>query len=188
MGLLGGTFDPPHIGHLVVASDACVRLQLDRLLLVPAATPPHKRGQVEASAEQRLRMLRASVADDPRFEVTDLELRRAGPSFTVDTLRELHARHPGHEWVFVVGVDQYRELHSWREPSEVVRLARLAVVARSGEQPGDLDPRFPATEISVTRVDVSSTEIRRRIRAGESIRYLVPDAVREIIEREGLYR
>lgn len=186
IGLYGGTFDPPHLGHLIVASEACGALRLDRLLFLPSATPPHKRGQVEASAEQRLEMVRRAVAGDARFGVEELELRREGASYTVDTLRILRERDPGCELFFLVGVDQVREFHTWREPEEVARLARLAVVSRGGEQIGTSD--LPLQRVDVTRIDLSSTDVRRRVRNGESIRYLVPDAVREMIEHEGLYR
>lgn len=186
IGLYGGTFDPLHVGHLIVASDAFEALELDRLLFIPSADPPHKRGQVRASAERRLEMVRAAIAGDPRFGVEDLELRREGASYTVDTLRDLRERNPGCDFFFLVGVDQVREFHSWREPEEVARLARLAVVSRGGEHAEDVD--LPLERVDVTRIDLSSTDIRRRVAEGESIRYLVPDAVREIVEREALYR
>jgi len=187
LGVFGGTFDPPHHGHLIAASDAYAALRLDRLLLVPAADPPHKKGKVFASAEQRLRMLCAAVEGDPRFEVVDFELRREGPSYTVDTLRELRGLEPDAELVFLLGIDQFRALESWREPQTVAALARFGVLSRDGESP-DPSGRFAAEHVPVTRVDVSATEIRRRAAAGESIRYLVPEAVRKIVEEEGLYR
>jgi nicotinate-nucleotide adenylyltransferase len=187
IGVLGGTFDPPHVGHFMVAADVCAALELDRLILVPSASPPHKQGQVRATAEQRLAMVRAAVAGDERFEVDDIELRRSGASYTVDTLRELRDRYPRAELFFVIGMDQYRDLHSWREPEEVVRLARLAVVSRDGEMP-EAESGFPVRPVEVTRIDLSATDVRRRIHAGESIRYFVPDPVRELIEREGLYK
>lgn len=187
VGVLGGTFDPPHVAHLIVASDVFSALRLDRLLFVPAAVPPHKLGAVRASPELRLEMVRAAIQNDPRFEVDDLELRREGASYTVDTLRELRERLPDAQLFFVVGVDQLREFHTWREPEQVAALARLAVVSREGEDPAPGSP-YPVHPVRVTRVDLSATEVRRRIRAGEPIRYLVPDAVREIIERERLYR
>lgn len=187
VGLLGGTFDPPHVAHLIVGSDLFAALELDRLLFVPASVPPHKQGSVHASADRRLEMVRAAVAGDSRFAVDDLELRRAGASYTVDTLREIRDRIPEAEIFFALGVDQLREFHTWREPAEVAALARLAVVSRAGEDPAPESP-YPILPVPVTRVDLSATEIRRRVREGLSIRYLVPDAVREIIEREGMYR
>lgn len=187
LGVYGGAFDPPHLGHLVAASDAATALALDRVVWVPAAVHPFKRGRVGAEAALRLEMVQAAIAGDPRFAADGLELERAGPSYTVDTLRALHARHPGAELYFLTGADNLRELHLWREPDEVARLARLVVLARGGEGV-PADARYPAQCVAVTRVDLSSTEVRRRVQDGESIRYLVPDAVRALIERHGLYR
>lgn len=187
IGVFGGTFDPPHLGHLVVASDACEALGLGRVLWVPSAVPPHKLRTVQAPAEARLEMVRAAIGGDPRFEADDLELRRAGPSYTVDTLRELAARHPGDELVLLIGADNLREIPGWREPAEILRLARVAVLSRDGAGVPP-DAPIPAPAVAVPRVDVSATEVRRRAAAGETIRYLVPDAVRALVERRGLYR
>jgi nicotinate-nucleotide adenylyltransferase len=171
----------------VAASDAADALRLDRVLWIPAAVHPFKRAAVAAPPQARLEMVRAAVAGDERFEACDLELRRQGPSYTVTTLRELHARHPGAELFFLTGADNLRDLPKWREPEEVVRLARLVVVSRRGEGvPAGLP--YPAVAVPVTRVDVSSTELRRRAAAGETLRYLVPEPVRAVIARLGLYR
>jgi nicotinate-nucleotide adenylyltransferase len=132
-------------------------------------------------------MVEAAIADNPGFRVSTIEVEREGPSYTVDTLRELQRRHPGAELYFLTGADNLRELHLWREPDAVARLARLVVLARGGEGVPE-DARFPAQAVAVTRVDLSSSEVRRRVKAGESIRYLVPDAVRALVERHGLYR
>ena len=187
LGVFGGAFDPPHLGHLVAASEVAAALALDRVVWVPAALHPFKRGQVGAPPAVRLEMVRAAVAGDPRFAADGVELERAGPSYTVDTLRELQARHPGAELFFLTGADNLRELHLWHRPDEVVRLARLVVVSRGGEGVPP-DARYPAQAVRVTRVDLSSTEVRRRVGAGETIRYLVPEAVAALIERHGLYR
>jgi len=187
IGVFGGTFDPPHLGHLVVASDACEALGLGRVLWIPSAVPPHKLRTVQAPAHARLEMVRAAIGGDPRFEADDVELRREGPSYTVDTLRELAARHPGDELVLLIGADNLREIPGWREPREILRLARVAVLSRDGAGVPPDSP-IPATSVAVTRVDVSATEVRRRAAAGETIRYLVPDAVRALVERRGLYR
>lgn len=187
LGVFGGTFDPPHLGHLVAASDAAQALGLGRVLWVPAAVHPLKLGSVEAPAHARLEMVRAAVEGDPRFAVDPLELERTGPSYTVDTLRQLQARHPGAELYFLTGADNLADLPKWKDPGEVARLARLVVVSRRGEGVPPGLP-YPALAVPVTRVDVSSTEVRRRVRAGETIRYLVPEAVRAVIERQGLYR
>jgi nicotinate-nucleotide adenylyltransferase len=187
IGVFGGTFDPPHLGHLVVASDACGALGLDRVLWIPSAVPPHKVNTVQAPAQARLEMVRAAIEGDPRFEADDLELRRPGPSYTVDTLRGLAERHPGAELVLLIGADNLREIPGWREPGEILRLARVAVLSRDGAGVPP-DAPVPAVAVAVTRVDVSATEVRRRAAAGETIRYLVPDAVRALVERRGLYR
>ena len=185
-GVYGGTFDPPHLGHLVAASEACEALALDRVLWVPSAVHPLKGGAVRTPPGLRLEMVKAAIADDPRFAADDLELRREGPSYTADTLRELRAREPGAELFFITGADILRELPRWREPEQVLRLATLVVVSRAGEALPE-SGGVPARAVPITRVDVSSTEVRRRAAAGRSIRYLVPGAVRAIIERERLY-
>jgi len=185
LGVYGGAYDPPHLGHLVAASDACEALGLDRLLWIPSAVHPLK--PVRTAADVRLEMVRAAVAGDGRFVADGLELQRAGPSYTVDTLRELRAREPEAELFFLTGADNLRELPRWREPGEIARLATLAVLERAGEAL-PADSPLPAVAVTVTRVDVSSTDIRRRVAAGQSIRYLVPEAVRAVIERERLYR
>ncbi len=187
IGVFGGTFDPPHLGHLVVASDACGALGLDRVLWVPSAVPPHKARTVQAPAQARLEMVRAAIEGDARFEASDVELRRPGPSYTVDTLRELADAHPGAELVLLIGADNLREIPKWRDPEGILALARVAVLSRDGAGVPPGAP-IPATAVGVTRVDVSATEVRRRAAAGETIRYLVPDAVRALVERRGLYR
>lgn len=186
-GVWGGTFDPPHLGHLVAASDAADALGLDVVLWVVSAAHPLKKGAVRTPAEVRLEMVRAAIAGDPRFEASGLELEREGPSYTVDTLRELHGRRPGGELFFLTGADNLRDFPRWKEPAEIQRLARLVVLSRQGEQvtPGGA---YGALPVQVTRVDVSATEVRRRVAAGETIRYLVPDAVGALIRRHGLYR
>jgi nicotinate-nucleotide adenylyltransferase len=185
--VFGGTFDPPHSGHLVVASDVHQRLGVDRVLFVPASEPPHKRGASRTSDALRLEMVRAAIGDDERFEVDDVEIRRGGVSYTVETLRALRARAAEERLWFVMGADQYREFSSWREPAAIRRLATLAVLAREGVPPLEREHEG-VVHVPVTRVDISATEVRRRVAAGEPIRYLVPDAVRAIIAREGLYR
>lgn len=187
IGVFGGTFDPPHTGHLIVGADACAALGLDRLLWIPAARPPHKGGRVLTPALVRLAMVRAALRGNRRFRAEKLELERPGPSFTVDTLRALTESGGGCELFLLVGADNLREFASWREPEQILQLARLVVLERGGVA-GEGEGAPPALHVPVTRVDISSTEIRRRVAVGESIRYLVPDAVRRIVERERLYR
>ncbi len=187
LGIFGGTFDPPHLGHLVVAQDACSALGLDRVLFMVAAAPPHKHGRAFAPAPLRLEMLRAALAGDDRFLPSDLELRRTGRSYTVDTLRQLRADEPDAQLFLLIGADQAREFRTWREPDEIARLAAVVALSREGD-PG-ANPAEPALRtLAVTRLDISATDIRRRVAAGEPIRYLVPEAVAAIIRREHLYR
>jgi nicotinate-nucleotide adenylyltransferase len=188
-GVFGGSFDPPHFGHLIVAQDAAEHLQLDRVLMVPAAQPPHKVGCDLAPTESRVNMLEAAVAGHSRFEVSRIEVERGGLSYTVDTLRALRDQRPEDELVLLIGADQLRALSSWRSPLEMADLARIVVMARAGMDPSEAGASagVPFETVSVTRVDISSTEIRRRIAAGRSVRYWVPEGVRNIIEAELLY-
>ena len=186
IGLFGGTFDPPHVGHLIVAQDALARLELARVTFVPAFQPPHKREREVSSAEVRLALVRAAIAGDDRFAVDDLEIRRGGPSYTVDTLRELQARQPDAELFLLLGTDQYEEIETWREPRELRRLACIAVLSREGRHPALRADG--AIRVPVTRIDLSATEIRARVAAGQPIRYLVPPAVEALIRQHRLYR
>jgi nicotinate-nucleotide adenylyltransferase len=183
---MGGTFDPPHVGHLIVAQDALTALDLDLLLLVPAAVPPHKQNLVSTPAALRLALLEAAVGDDTRIAVDDLEIRRSGVSYTVDTVRELQARTPDAELFLLLGMDQLREFRTWRSPAEILGCATVVGLSRAGDEAPVLD--FPYQPLSVTRIDISATEIRRRVAAGLPIRYLVPAAVEALIERAALYR
>jgi nicotinate-nucleotide adenylyltransferase len=184
IGIFGGTFDPPHVGHLIAAQDVLTSLSLDQVLFIPALVPPHKQQRTVAAAGLRLRMIQAATADHERFAVSDVELRRTGPSYTVDTLREL--RRPTDQLFLLLGVDQVREFSTWREPAEVARLASLVMMARGGiEDPPDRG--IVQYTVPVTRVDISSTLIRQRVAAGQPIRYMVPAAVEEIIAAERLY-
>ncbi|MFW6330999.1 MAG: nicotinate-nucleotide adenylyltransferase, partial [Gemmatimonadota bacterium] len=182
----GGTFDPPHLGHLIAAQELHAQLALDRLLLVPAAVPPHKRDRAVTPPALRLEMLRAAVAADDRFEVSELELGRDGPSYTVDTLRELRRANPDAELYLAVGADQLAELETWREPDEIAALATIAAFARSGQDvPSGLP--WPVLMVEVPAIELSSTAIRRRVAEDRRIRYLVPSPVEEVIRRHSLY-
>jgi nicotinate-nucleotide adenylyltransferase len=189
LGIFGGSFDPPHVGHLLVAVDAYEALELDRLIFVPNAIQPLKAGAQVAPAHQRLAMVRLLLGSDERFEVDATEIDRAGLSYTVDTLETFARRFPTAERFFLVGEDAMASFASWREPGRILELARLAVLRR----PAGADERRPAlpngTIALATRlVDVSSTEIRERVRCGKSLHGFVPDAVAEFIEAERLYR
>jgi len=186
IGIFGGTFDPPHLGHLVAAQEAFEHLRLDRVIFVPAAKPPHKLKQAITRAQTRLEMVRAAIAADARFGADDTELKREGPSWTVDTLRELKARDPAAELFLLIGADQVRDFPSWREPAEIQRLATVVLLAREGVDAPPEGMR-PGAVVRLPRLDISGTELRRRVQAGEPVRYLVPDAVESIILRERLY-
>lgn len=193
LGVFGGTFDPPHLGHLAAAQDVLEALALDEVVFVPAARPPHKDASELAPASVRMQMVEAAVAGDPRYRVSDVEVRRGGVSFTVDTLRLLQDEEPEARLHLLLGVDQWVQFGSWRRPREIARRARLVVMTREGEgtdDPGlgpDGEPPPEFFEVPVTRIDISSTQLRRRIKAGRSVRYLVPDSVRRIIESARLY-
>lgn len=185
VGLLGGTFDPIHLGHLRAAENAREALALERVAFVPAAQPPHRTAPA-SSARDRFTMVALATAGHAGFFASDAELDREGPSYTVDTLRAWRALRPADELVLVVGSDAFLEMGSWREAETLFALCTVAVVARAGEvlPPGP----GPAVPVTGPGLPVSSTEIRRRVAAGQSVRYLVPEAVAEFIEKRGLYR
>lgn len=186
VGILGGTFDPPHVGHLIVAQDALSALSLAGVTFVPAAHPPHKRRSDLTPAPLRLAMLRAAVTGQTGFAVDAAEVERGGVSYTVDTLRSLQRQNPDRKLFLLMGADQYAEFATWRAPDEIRQLARVVVLSRAGERisPATPDVRF----LPVTRIDVSATDIRRRVARGQPIRYLVPAPVEALIREHGLYR
>ena len=194
--VLGGTFNPPHLGHLVMAQEAFVQLSLDRVVLVPVAAPPHKGIVDDPGGEERLRMCSLAVARDERFAVSRIELDRGGRSYTVDTLREIHAASPGDDLTFIVGGDMAHSLPSWREPEGVLSLATLGVAEREGAARTDILSSVSSLSggadrvrfFDMPRIDISSTLVRRRVRDGEPIRYLVPDDVARAIGAGGWYR
>jgi nicotinate-nucleotide adenylyltransferase len=195
IGILGGTFNPPHIGHLICGQEALIELALDRVLVVPARIPPHKHVEHEPGAQHRLQLCRRAVAGDPRFEVSEVELRREGPSYTVDTLQELRTHAPQDELVLILGGDIAAGLPDWHMPERVLSLATVAVARRRGTSRGKVEralASLPGGErvefFAMPRIGISSTALRRRVRAGRSIRYLVTEPVREYIDAHGLYR
>lgn len=224
LGVFGGTFNPVHLGHLRAAEQVVELLGLERMLFVPAADPPHKRGDAVAPAALRLEWVRRATSGNKRFEVDALELERRGPSFSIDTLRAIGARVAPARPVFVVGADALVELGSWREPEALLRLAHLAVMARpgtyepdgvpaalAGDAPGPLERIFPpalAAEFSfdpgghaarhrsgdtwarwvpIAPLDVSATDVRARLRAGRSVRYLVPESIHDALVESRVY-
>ena len=185
IGLFGGSFDPVHHGHLIVAQVAAEALGLDELRFVPAREQPFKRGLHGASPADRAVMLELAIAGSPGLSVERIELERAGPSYTVDTLESLREREPGSAFTLLLGADAAAELAVWRRARDLPGLARIVVFARPGT-PIPASPLIAAT-IEVPAIDISATEIRRRARAGASVRYWVPDAVAEYMARHRLY-
>lgn len=195
IGVLGGTFNPPHLGHLVCAQEAYLQLDLQRVMLIPARTPPHKPVDDEPGVEHRLEMCRLAAGDESWLQVSDLEVQRPGPSYTVDTLEVLHSGTSDSELFLIVGADIAIGLPKWREPERVLSLARVAVAERPGTARAEVErvlEELGGAEhgrfFDMPEIGVSSTMLRDRVRAGVPTRYLMPDAVRAYIERLDLYR
>jgi len=196
VGIFGGTFNPPHLAHMVCASEARAQLSLDLVLMVPTGVPPHKEMEEEPGRAHRLEMCRlAADGHDDWLEVSSIEIDRDGPSYTVDTLGEINATRPGDELTFIVGGDMAWSLPSWHQPETILELAALAVAERAGARREEVRVRLAGMRgaqriryIDVPRLDISSSALRRRVREGRPIDYLVPDAVADYIERQGLYR
>ena len=195
LGVMGGTFDPIHLGHLAAASEICFRLELDRVIFVPTGQSWHKDRAEASPADIRLEMAIAATANDARFTVSRVDVDREGPTYTVDTLDDLrrHVEHsaPGTsiQWFFITGADALATLGDWKDPSGIAERATIIGVTRPGHQLADPGIRdVPVQLVQVPGMAISSTEIRDRIAEGAPIRYLVPDSVEEIIRERGLYR
>jgi nicotinate-nucleotide adenylyltransferase len=199
LGVLGGTFNPPHLGHLALARHARVELALDCVMLMPARLPPHKRAVADPGAARRLAMCRLLAAGAEGVDVSALELERAGPSYTVDTLGALHDSHPHTSLTFILGADVARTLSAWREPRALLALAELAVALRPGAATGDVRAALaPLLDeaggearvrfLTMAPLDVSSSLVRERVRRGEPIVDLVGPAVAAYVDAESLYR
>jgi len=193
IGVLGGTFDPIHTGHLIIASHAADALALDIVLFMPAQTPPHKLERVISPAEHRTAMVKRAIAGDERFAFSALDLGLGEPSFTADLIERLAADHPDSELYFIAGADSLRDFPTWHEPARILQHTRLAIAARPGIEitPAVLSAvphlRERTALFDSPLIEISSTAIRERARAGRSIRYLVPDAVADYIGEHGLY-
>ncbi len=191
IGLFGGSFDPPHLAHLIVAETVREQFDLDQIWWIPAFDPPHKAEKALASARHRLEMTRRATKDHPGFAVSEVEIQRTGPSYTVDTVRALQETYPEHTFSLILGGDSLHHFVTWYQPEEIVARVPLIVYRRPG-----IDAEAPMAPFLEGRVrfahapliEISATEIRGRVRAGRSIRYRVPDAVRAYIEEQGLYR
>ena len=196
LGILGGTFDPVHLGHLILAEAAAEHLALDQVLFVPAGLQPLKQGRPTAPAEHRVRMVELAIADNPRLALSRVDVDHAGPSYTVDTLDRLRAAWgPAAQFWFIVGLDSLATLRAWRDPAGILTRARLAVAPRAGVAV-DLPALTAALPVLPDRLDhipaplieISASDLRARAAAGRSLRYLVPDAVAAYIAAAGLYR
>lgn len=195
LGIFGGTFDPIHSGHLIIATELQYALDLEQVLFVASGHPPHKADQTISPDADRLTMLQLAIADNPAFAISTLDLERPGPSYTADLLALLHEQHPEAQLVFLMGEDSVRDLPTWRQPERIVALAELGVATRPNIET-DLEAiyrRVPAargriTIAPTTLIDISASELRRRVRAGAPIRYLVPAAVESYIMTTGLYQ
>ncbi len=190
IGIFGGSFNPPHFGHLIVLESVQDQLQFDRVIFVPSAQPPNKRDMALESAAARLEMTRLAVAGNPHFEVSDIEVRRTGLSYTIDTISALGELHPGADCSLIIGVDNFMEFPTWKAADEILARVQLVVMNRPGFQqaPGHQPYGKLARFVNVPQIGISSTDIRRRIRMGRSIRYLVPESVQNYINQRRLYR
>ena len=196
VGILGGTFNPPHLAHMVCASEARWQLPLESVILVPTGVPPHKPMDDEPGAMHRLQMCRLAVGGHREWlEVSAIEINRDGPSYTVDTLAEIHATHPGDDLTFIVGGDMAWSLPDWHQPEAILELATVAVAERAGARREEVRARLAGmagadriSYIDVPRLDISSSALRRRVREGRPIDYLVADAVADYIDQRRLYQ
>lgn len=197
LGLFGGTFDPPHLGHLILAEQCREQCALDEVWMLPSGQPPHKRSGEMTAGDRRAEMIELAVAGHPAFRVDRRELKRTGTTYTVDTLRQFHDEDPARELFFLIGADSLADLPGWRQPAQILQLATIVAVNR-GDRP------FPDTSalvdtvgselaarvvrVTIPGIDLSSTDLRRRVREGRSIRYFVPRAVEAYIREHQLFR
>lgn len=195
IGLMGGTFDPIHWGHLILAEQAREQFGLAKVLFVTAAEPPHKIGEPVTDARHRLEMTRLAIADNEHFECSTIEIDRPGPSYTIDTVKQILEIHGSETSVYVLlGMDEGRDLMKWREPYEIQKLAKIVVANRPGVPDSEVISSLPEDfakgilPLVMPGVDISSTDLRERVRSGRSIRYLVPRQVEDYIHQEGLYK
>jgi len=186
LGILGGTFDPPHIGHLILAQSAIEKFQLDKILFMPAARQPHKQNQEVTSAEIRLRLLKLAVKGNSRFEISDIEIKRSGVSYTCDTLKELSNIYLKARLYLIIGGDNINDIETWKNPEQIFSMAQVIAATRPDSKPECL--YMDRIDIfNMPQVDISSTMIRKLVKHGKSIKYLVPDDIEKYIIENNLY-
>ena len=185
VGILGGTFNPPHLGHLIIAEQVKSQLNLDEVMFIPDYQPPHIDKKTAISAEKRLKMVKLSTMDEPGFKVSDIELRRKGVSYTIDTIKELKLKNPEVDYYFIIGGDMVEYLPKWHRIEELIKLVKFVGVGRPGHSK---ESKYPIMWVDVPMTDISSTLVRRNVKQGCSIKYLVTPEVENYIHEEGLYR
>ncbi len=187
IGIFGGSFNPVHLGHLLVAQDIFEKLKLDKMLFIPAFAPPHKRHLL--SYQHRFKMLKLAIAGNPFFELSDIEAKRGGKSFTVDTLRELKKIYPNDQLYLIIGADQFRELSNWKEPKKLCQLAKIVVMSRPNcPIPATKNRLANTMTLKVIQIEIASKLIRKRISQGLSVRYMLPEKVWHYIIKNRLYQ
>ena len=189
VGLFGGTFNPPHMAHLVAAESVRDQLRLEKVIFIPAAIPPHKLHERIVPAHHRLQMVKLATGNNPLFEVCDIELRRKGPSYTIDTICELKKKSPDYVLHFVMGIDLLIDFGGWKSPDKILEECKIVAMNRPGFDLAmvDKDLLLRVEVVNVPSVDISSTSIRRRVQSGRSIKYLVPSSVEEDIRSNSIY-
>lgn len=185
-GILGGTFDPIHVGHLRMAEVVREKMRLDKIIFVPSNLPPHKSSRGIADAKDRLQMVRLAIAENSCFELSLFEIEKPGKSYTIDTVRYLSQHDPSAQLFFIIGFDRLSTLHQWKDIKEILKIVEFVAVNRPGDFRGK--QTIEHHTVGMPGMDISSSEIRRLVKQGKSIRYLVSDPVREYIERENLYK
>lgn len=185
VGILGGTFNPPHLGHLIIAEQVKSQLNLDEVMFIPDYQPPHIDKKTAISAEKRLKMVKLSTMDEPGFKVSDIELRRKGVSYTIDTIKELKLKNPEVDYYFIIGGDMVEYLPKWHRIEELIKLVKFVGVGRPRYRKKS---KYPIMWVDVPMTDISSTLVRRNVKQGCSIKYLVTPEVENYIHEEGLYR
>jgi nicotinate-nucleotide adenylyltransferase len=190
IGILGGTFDPIHLGHLILAEQMAGKFRLDEVIFIPSASPPHKDNKKVSSAKDRFKMTELAIENNPLFSISDIELKRKGKSYTVITVHELKKLYPQSELFLLCGSDVLDEIKTWKKPDEIYRLIKVIIGVRPGYNKIKKDNKYAKKSIieEMNGLEVSSTEIRERVKKGKSIRYLVPAKVEEFIRAKGLYR